>query len=408
MHVAIIGGGVIGLTSAYQLARDGAEVTLIDARATGRGASELNAGWVCPADAAPVPAPGMVSQALRWMLRSDSPLYIRPSLDPSFLSFMFRMWRHCNAADHRAGTAALLELTTGAMERLDGYQADGIDFEMHADGLLMVFLSARKLDEHGANLDLVASYGLPPTVLIGDSVRAQEPALGEAVIGGIRFPAERHLDPAALARGLHRRCLELGVEIVEHAVVDGVEWRGTRATAVSAGTRRFAAEAFLLAAGTWSGPLSKLFGVGLPVRPGKGYSVDVPALGLRSPVYLSEARVAVTPLDTKLRLAGTMEFGGFDERVDRARVGAIRRAPRAYFRDWSMTVEPQFGAAMRPMTPDGLPIIGHLGGLPNVYVSTGHAMLGLTLAPSTAAAIAELMLAGHRSPVLEPFSADRF
>ena len=258
------------------------------------------------------------------------------------------------------------------------------------------------------SLSLMASFGLAPTVLIGDSTRAQEPALADAVYGGIRFPAERHLRPAAMARGLHRRCLELGVEIVEHAPVDGVEWRGTRVTAVSAGTRRFAADAFLLAAGAWSGPLSKRFGVALPVRPGKGYSVDVPAVGLRSPIYLSEARVAVTPLDTKLRLAGTMEFGGLDERIDPVRIGAIRRAPQAYFREWSVTVEPQVGAGMRPMTPDGLPIIGHLGGLANVYVSTGHAMLGLTLAPSTAAAIAELMLTGHSSPVLAPFSAERF
>ena len=408
MRVTIIGGGVIGLTSAYQLARDGAEVTLLDARPTGRGASAVNAGWICPAEAAPVPAPGMVGQVLKWMLRSDSPLYIRPSLEPSFISFMLRMWRHCNTEDYRSGMTALLSLSEGTMERFDEYRADGIPFEMHPGGLLMAFLSEAKLSEHQLNLDLVESFGLVPEVLIGDALREREPALSDAVYGGIYFPAQRHLDPAALVRGLHQRCLELGVEIVEDAPVDRMERRTTEVTAVYSGAHRFAGDAFLLAAGAWSGPLSKRLGVELPVRPGKGYSLDLPPLGLRSPVYLSEAKVAVTPLDTKLRLAGTMEFGGLDERIDAVRVGAIARAPGSYFRDWQPTAEPVVGAGMRPMSPDGLPILGRLGELRNVFVSTGHAMLGLTLAPSSATAMSGLILGGQSNPTLERFAPERF
>lgn len=408
MHITIVGGGVIGLASAYQLARDGAQVTLLDARATGQGASEANAGWVCPAEAAPVPAPGLVGQALKWMLHRDSPLYIRPSLDPAFLSFMLRMWRHCNAADHRAGTAALLRLTEGTMGLLDDYRADGVDFEMHASGLLMAFRSAASLEAHQGDLDLLESYGWDSEVLMGDAVREAEPALSDEVAGGIRFSGDRHVDPAALVRGLRRRCLELDVEIVEDARVDDVEWRGTCVTAVTAGGRRFAGDTFLLAAGAWTGALSKRFGRPLPIQPGKGYSVDVPRLALRAPVYLTEARVAVTPLDGKLRLAGTMEFGGLDERIDPARVRAISRAPAAFFRDWQEDAESVLGAGVRPMTPDGLPLIGRLGRLPNVYVSTGHAMLGVTLAARSAQVISGLMLDGHADPALEPFSPARF
>ncbi len=408
MHVTIIGGGVIGLTSAYQMARQGAGVTLIDARPTGRGASEVNAGWICPAEAAPVPAPGLVGQAIRWMLRSDSPLYIRPSLEPSFVSFMLRMWRHCNIEDYRSGMEELLRLSEGTMELLDGYRRDGITFEMHSRGLLMAFLSERKLDDHRKNLDIVESFGLEPRVLIGDAVREQEPALSDAVQGGILFPSERYLDPATFARGLHHRCLELGVEIVEGAPIDRVDVSGTRVTAVLAGTRRFASDAFLLAAGAWSGSMSRLFGASLPVRPGKGYSLDLPRYELRSPVYLTDARVAVTPLDGKLRLAGTMEFGKLDEKVDAVRAGAIARAPGSFFRDWTPTTDPIVGAGVRPMTPDGLPIIGKLPNLENAWVSTGHAMLGITLAPASAAAISDLILHGRRSPTLHSFTPDRF
>ena len=408
MHVTIIGGGVIGLTSAYQMARQGAQVTLIDARPTGRGASEVNAGWICPAEATPVPAPGLVGQAIKWMLRSDSPLYIRPSLEPSFVSFMLRMWRHCNTEDYRSGMQGLLRLSEGTMGLFDGYQQDGITFEMHSDGLLMAFLSEKKLDDHQKHLDIAESFGLEPRVLVGDAVREQEPALSDAVQGGIFFPSERYLDPAAFARALHRRCLELGVEIVEGAPIDRVERSGTRVTAVFAGARRFASDAFLLAAGAWSGPISRLFGVGLPVRPGKGYGLDLPRYELRSPVYLTDAKVAVTPLDGKLRLAGTMEFGALDEKVDAVRAGAIARAPGSFFRDWAPTTDPIVGAGVRPMTPDGLPIIGKLPDLGNGWVSTGHAMLGITLAPASAAAISDLILHGRRSPTLDSFTPDRF
>jgi D-amino-acid dehydrogenase len=407
-HVAVIGGGVIGLSLAYQLAADGAAVTLLDRRPTGQGASAVNAGWVCPAEATPVPAPGMVSQALRWMLRSDSPLYIRPSLDPTFVAFMLRMWRYCNAADFRAGADALLRLSEGAMAALDAWAEDGVDFEMHAAGLLVAFRSAARLDQRRRSLAAAEAAGLEPRVLVGDAVREQEPMLLDEVAGGIHYPHERHLDPVSLTAGLRRRCAALGVTVVDDDAVIAVERRGRRVVAAQGARRRWEADAFVLAAGAWSGPLARHFGTTLPVRPGTGYSVDLPALGLRSPVYLTEAKVAVTPLDAGLRLSGTMEFAGYGETVDPVRAGAIRDAPGGYFRDWAPPADATTGAGMRPMTPDGLPVIGRLGTWENAYVSSGHAMLGLTLAPTSALALSRLILRGESSPVLEPFRSDRF
>lgn len=177
---------------------------------------------------------------------------------------------------------AMLQLSAGTMDLLDGYSDDGIAFEMHSEGLLAIFLSRHQFEAHQEHFDVLAPFGLEPRILIGDAVRAQEPALSAAVFGGILFPAERHLDPAALVSGLHRRCVELGVEIVENAPIDRVEKRATRVTAVYAGATRFASDAFLLAAGSWSGRLSRLFGFGLPIRPGKGYSLDLPRLGIQA------------------------------------------------------------------------------------------------------------------------------
>jgi D-amino-acid dehydrogenase len=413
MHVVVVGAGVIGLTTAYHLAREGAEVTLLDARSTGLGASAVNAGWFVPAEAMPVPGPKVVAQTLRWMLRPDSPVYIRPSLDPRFVSFMLRMWRRCNDRDQRAGFAAQLRLARDTAHVLDDYRADGMDFELHSAGLLMAFTGKENLDHHVHNLDLVRSSGADPQILLGDDVRVHEPLLTDAVHGGIFFPAERHLDPRALVVALHKRLVELGVRVVENVPVEAVEVRsasGRRTlTAVRTPAGRQPGDAFVLAAGAWTGALSALFGHRLPVRPGKGYSVDVDRLPLRGATNLSDVKVAVTPFGDRLRLAGTMEFAGLDEDVNDVRVAAILRGPRTYLRGWRPPTGPvRAQSGMRPMTPDGLPVIGAFPGTANAFVSTGHGMLGVTLAPGSALALTDLVLHGTRRPELDPFDPARF
>jgi len=411
MRVVIIGGGVIGLTQAYDLARRGVDVTVVDARKTGQGASSVNAGWVCPAEAAPVPAPGVIGQSLRWMLRSDSPLYIKPSVAPAHVKFMLGMWRRSNARDFRAGYAAQIALADATMEMLDEYIADGVTFEMHAQGLLLAYLSEEKLEHHSEHLDLPESFGMKAEVVHGESLRQLEPAFSPQVSGGIFFKTERHLDPVTLMDGLRARCAQLGVRVIEEAPVESVEVRGDRVTALRTPQMRIECDAVVLAAGAWSGMLAKAFGLPLPVRAGKGYAIDcAPApVQLRMMINLSDAKVAVTPLSNRLRLAGTMEFGPHDEKVNDGRVAAILRAPGEYFSDWP--ADPPHvvaGAGMRPMTPDGLPILGAIPGLSNAYVSTGHGMMGVTLAAGTARAMGDLIVNGKIAPALIPFSARRF
>lgn len=408
MHTLIVGGGMIGLMTAYHLAREGEQVTLLDARKTGLGASEVNAGWFCPAESAPVPGPGVVLTSMKWMLKPDSPLYIRPSLRPSFVRFMLGMWMKSNARDQRAGFEASMQLAQNTGLLYEEYRKE-MGFEMHSDGLLMAFTEKVNLEHHLDNLDLVNKFNLEPQVLIGDDVRAYEPELTDAVYGGIAFPHEKHIDPVAMMAAFRQQVAALGVEVVENTPVDAVRFNGDSVVSVASNGETFTADRFVLSAGAWTGKLSRLFRNPLPVRPGKGYSLEVEPLKLRGAINLSDAKVAVTPFTERLRLAGTMEFGGLDEEVNRVRVDAILRAPQTYFRTWrhpATTSQPKAG--MRPMTPDGLPIIGRLGALKNAWVSTGHGMMGITLGAGTARELSGLILRNTPSSALAPFSPKRF
>ncbi|WP_209440589.1 NAD(P)/FAD-dependent oxidoreductase [Streptomyces mutabilis] len=386
-------------------------MVVLDARRAGSAASHGNAAKIALAESGPVPAPGVILQGLKWMLRPDSPLYVKPSPAPDFLKFMLSMARHCTARDFRAGLETTLRLAEGTMDLLDDWGRDGISFEMHKAGVLLAFETRERYEEQCASLDIFERFGMVPEHLHGDAVREKEPALNDRNQHGLFFPDDRQVEPDSLTEGLLKRCQELGVEIYEHTPVRRFLRQGGTVTGVLTDEGRINGDTLLLAAGVWTGRLSRELGVPLPIRPGKGYSVDYsPApVQLRTSLTLEDARVAVTPLDGFLRLAGTMEFGGLEENINPRRVAAIKQAAANAFTGWDNPPgEAEPWAGMRPMTPDGLPIIGRLGRLPNVYVASGHGMLGLTLAPATAEIITETITQQRVPAVAEPISPLRF
>lgn len=415
MKVVVVGGGVVGLTSAYRLAAAGCEVTLLDAGRLGAAASHGNAAKMAYAESGPVPAPGVLLQGIRWMLKRDSPLAVRPSLAPGFVKFMLSMARHCNEADFTRGLELHLRLADDANDLLDDYVRDGVDFEMHSAGVLLAFETRDRFAEQCASLPLLEEFGMPGRKLDRTGIDEVEPVLAERIRYGLYFTRDRQIEPDSLTRGLTARCRALGVDIRENTAVARFERSGHTVTAVVTNHgESIALDELVLAAGVWSGPLSKQLGVPLPIHPGKGYSIDYrPApVQLTTSLTLEDARVAVTPLNGMLRLAGTMEFGRFNDHVDPVRVEAIRRAARENLVGWGDPAgEAAPWAGLRPMTPDGLPIIGRFGGLANACVASGHGMLGLTLAPATAEIVTDLVTGrtgGLPADVLTAVSPDRF
>jgi len=404
-----VGGGVVGLTCAYELRRDGFEVTVLDRSEPGRGCSWGNVGWIVPSFARPLPAPGVVRAALRWMFDRAGPLYVRPRADLALARWFWEFRRHCNERDHQAGVRALAPLAALSLAGLDRMHGEGIPFEMHGAGVLFLFLRLTTRDEVWRDLQLMTPRAGGPRALERDEVRAMEPRVHPDVVAGIFVAGERHLRPESFMAGLLARLQAMGVE-VRSGEVTGVRRRGGHAAAMVTMTGEVSGDLFLLAAGAWSGRLARSMGVHLPIQAGKGYSISIerPVWQPGHALYLEEARVAWSPFEGSLRIGGTMEFSGLNHAPDRRRLEAIRVAAARYLREWPAGTGEREWAGLRPLTPDGLPVLGRLPGYDNAFAATGHGMLGMTLASSSAVVMSQLMRNGSCEIDLTPFRPDRF
>lgn len=411
MRTLVVGAGVIGLTAAYELAKDGHEVTVLDAGMPGQGSTVGSAAKIALAETPPVAGPGMVVQGLKWMLNPDSPLYVRPSLAPNFVRFMFAMARRCNRSDFRRGLEIHLGLARTCLSILDEWRSEEIEFEEHRRGVILAYEHDESFRERRTHDDIFARFGYIPEVLDEQRVHEMEPALSPIIKHGLFYTQDGQLEPQSLVESLARRLTDLGHTLLPNSSVTDIESSAGRVSAVRTNNERYVCDALVLAAGAFCGPLTRRMGSPLPIRPGKGYSVDyrdVPT-ALKIPLTFEDAHVAVSPLNGGLRIAGTMEFAGFDTAIRQRRVRAMIDSAAAGFADWdpSKPHTPPW-AGMRPMTPDGLPVIGAIPGYSNAIVASGHGMLGLTLAPSTAKAVAQLVRGDRPTELIASVSPARF
>ena len=416
-HVTIVGGGVIGLATAYYCAKAGHQVTLIDREPEQRtGCSFGNAGMIVPSHFIPLAAPGMLALGFKWMWNPESPFYIKPRVDFDLLAWGLRFCRAATAA--RVAVAAPILRDISLMSRAlydslgDTWMAAGKDIGFTRNGLLMLCKDAHTLEEEAAVAARARDLGIPAEVLDPTSLAKRDPNVTMSAAGAVYYPKDAHLAPERLLAVLLSECQQLGVRI--HWQTEWQEWKtaGGRIEAIKTSGPTITADEFVLCGGVWSSLLAKKLGVHLPMQAGKGYSVT-----LKNPRQLpslcsifTEARVAVTPMAGALRVGGTMEVAGINDRVDPRRVHGILRSVPEYFPEFAISdfagIEPWFG--LRPCAPDGMPYLGRTQRWQNLTCSTGHAMMGLSLAPASGKIVADI-LSGHAPAVpLDLFSPDRF
>lgn len=398
MKVAVVGGGAVGLCCAYSLARRGAEVVVLERDRCGHGCSLGNTGWICPGLAAPLPAPGVMGSAVRGMLRPGSPVLIRPLFGPAFLRWSWGFWRASSSKRYRSGLEATVALARRTFELFDEVAGAGVEFEMHSTGMVVAALTEPGLEEYATMLAEAkeAGYEGDVRVLGREEVRRLEPAVGDAVMGGVYAPSERYVRPESFSRGLADFLRANGAEVREGAAV--------------ASLRDVEADAVVVAAGVWSGRLLAAEGVRLPMEAAKGYSVTARGSGTlpRHAYYLAEAKVGCSTFGDSLRIAGVFDLTGLDLTLRRRRLETIGASAQPYLGDWRPEEVELEWAGLRPYPPDGIPVIGRVPGSDRLYAATGHGRLGITLAPVTGELLADVILDGSSPPELQPFGLERF
>ena len=416
--IAVIGGGVIGLSVAYYLAQAGADVVLYERGVLGRGCTWGSAGWISPSESAPVVGPQAIRQVLHSVGRPAAPLYLRPTLDLGLYRWLLQAIRYCNSAAAARGLRAVAELARPTFELYDDLERAGLAADMPSHGLLHVFSRPRPAARALASAAAMRDYGytVPDDLLTRTELAELEPTLSRRAQAGYLIGRERHTDPALLTAGLAGLARKSGVEIWEQAEVRRLDCRARQVRTIVTGNSPVQVSSVILAGGASSGALLRPFGIGLPLTAGKGYSFLRRLRTLPSrPIHLGDIKVAVTPFTRGLRIAGTMELSGNNEILRQSRARAIARGTAQYFDGWDELQagsngceQEELWVGRRPLTPDGLPILDRVRPFENLYIATGHSMLGITLAPASGKALADYVLSGKRPELLEPFRLQRF
>jgi D-amino-acid dehydrogenase len=411
-RVIIVGGGVIGLCAAYYSLRRGFAVTLVEREAAGADNCSMgNAGMVVPSHFTPLAAPGMITKGLRWMFNPESPFYVRPRVNVDLMRWGWLFYQH-STERHVAATRELLCDLNLESRRLFAELAEDQDFGLAKRGLLMLCKTSKGLDEEASVAEAAREIGLTAEVLNRSETTKLDPAITMDVAGAVYFPQDCHLDPARFMAVLRRRILELGGVIESGVEIDSIAASNGQVHAICGQGRRFEGGQFVVAGGSWTPRLLAMLGVNLPLQAGKGYSLTLtkPPQQPRLCSIFAEAKVAVTPMGGGLRFAGTMEVGGLDLSINPARVRGIVKSVHAYFPEFSERdfdgIEPWAG--LRPVSPDGIPYLGGVRGFSNLLAATGHAMMGLSLAPVSGQLVADLLAGDRPFRSIGAMDANRF
>lgn len=409
--VLILGGGVIGLSCALFLLQAGRSVRILERDRVGSATSHGNCGTITPSHAAPLAVPGMIGKALKYMAQADAPFYIKPSTDLALLEWLLRFSLRCNAKDMRQAAHARAGLLNASRRLLqDTIEEHALDCGFSASGVMYVCKTRQHLDELCEEMPLLQECGVPAEVLDAPSLAEREPALLPGMAGGVFFPDDAHFRPDAYCAELARLVRQLGGVIEEGCEVLSLDAEGDAIRHVETALGRRSAPQIVIALAAWSPAMLKGVGLQIPIQPGKGYSITytLPTILPKTPLVLTERSVCVTSWRDGYRLGSTMEFSGFDDKLNAKRLAALERGAHEYLHEpfGEEVRERWFG--WRPMTYDDLPIIGASPKHRNLFLATGHGMLGMSMSAITGRMIAELLTERKPSIDIAPFAPGRF
>ncbi len=416
MKVLILGSGVIGVTSAYYLARAGHEVTVVDRQPEpALETSFANAGEVSPGYSSPWAGPGVPVKAVKWLLMKHGPLVIRPKLDPVMWVWLLKMLRNCTSARYAVNKSRMIPIAEYSRDSLRDLRRDiGIQYDERSQGTLQLFRYQAQLDGTAEDIAVLKQYGVPYETLSREGCIAVEPALAgvkEKFVGGLRLPQDETGDCHMFTQALARHAEALGVRFMFNTGIDRIVTEGARVSGVATSAGMLQADAYVLALGSYSSRLAAPLGISLPVYPVKGYSITVPikdASGAPESTVMDESyKVAITRLGDRIRVGGTAEISGFSTRLYDARRATLDHSLTDLFPRGGDLSKATFWSGLRPMTPDGPPVIGPTP-YANLHLNTGHGTLGWTMSCGSARVLAD-MLSGKKPDIdVSALTVDRY
>ena len=416
MRILILGSGVIGVTCAYFLAQAGHQVTVVD-RQSGPAleTSYANAGEVSPGYSAPWAGPGVPLKAIQWMLMQHSPLVIWPMLDPAMWRWGASMLRNCTEARYTLNKGRMVRLAEYSRDCLRQLRVDtGIRYDERSQGTLQLFRTHKQFDGTGRDIEILKQYGVPYQLLDRAGFIAVEPALAhvqEKFVGALRLPGDETGDCFKFTQNLAALAVALGARFRYGVHIQGISSDSARITGVTTDQGRFTADAYLVALGSYSSLMLRPIGIRLPVYPVKGYSITVPiddaAHAPESTIMDETHKVAVTRLGDRIRVGGTAELAGYSLALREARRGTLNHVLTDLFPGAGDVARGEFWTGLRPMTPDGTPVVGG-SPYPNLYLATGHGTLGWTMAAGTGRVMADLMSGKPTGINLDGLTVDRY
>jgi D-amino-acid dehydrogenase len=416
VKIIVLGSGVIGVTSAYYLAKAGHEVTVIDRQsAAGMETSFANAGEVSPGYSAPWAGPGVPAKAVKWLMMQHSPLVVRPSLDPDMWRWMFQMLANCNHKSYNVNKGRMVRLAEYSRDCLVQLRADtGIAYDERSQGTLQLFRNQKQLEGAATDIAVLDQYKVPYNVLDAKGCEAAEPALArvrDKFVGGLQLPGDETGDCFKFTQALAKLAAGLGVTFRQGVTIESLLTAGDKVTGVKTSAGTFTADSVVVALGSFSPQLLKQVGIRIPVYPVKGYSITVPitdATGAPESTIMDETyKVAITRLGDRIRVGGTAEIAGYDMRLHKARRDTLEHSLTDLFPAGGDVSQASFWCGLRPMTPDGTPVIGPTP-FKNLFLNTGHGTLGWTMSCGSGRVLADLVAGRQPEIGLEGLFMNRY